>query len=222
MTLRDRVLPPIRAHGERCIVALIVPSSSFSRSRFLPLESQPPGPTTELIDCALQIDFEQKVSALALAGQEPKGERGRPGYVRDAGRVFKKLLNALSARNGPATGCVTTSPSERASARASERARARERERERERERRGVERRGEEGRGGGGGEGERGSAPFIRRTGAILPLSIAKTRSLVTLLLLAARFTRGTRLARPARAQLYGNYIRFYYRTAAYCAPPRD
>lgn len=96
---------------------------------------------------------------------EGGGERFRP---RRAAHVFKKLHDfALSTRNGPAIGCVTTSPPRLS----------------------------------------------IHTDGNSLPLSIVGTRSLVTLLLLAARFIRGTRLARPARAQLYGNYIRFYYPT---------
>lgn len=96
---------------------------------------------------------------------EGGGERFRS---RRAAHVFKKLHDfALSTRNGPATGCVTTSPPRLS----------------------------------------------IHMDGNSLALSIVGTRSLVTLLLLAARFIRGTRLARPARAQLYGNYIRFYYPT---------
>jgi len=65
---------PIYAHGEHCVIAFI---ARFALSPFFSLwlssslffsssaESQPPGRATELIDCALQIDFEQKVNALA-------------------------------------------------------------------------------------------------------------------------------------------------------------
>lgn len=92
-------------HG--CVVASLFLSCSLFSLLSLPTESQPPGRTTELIDCALQIDFEQKVSALSPAENRRGGKRFRP---RRAAHVFKKLYDfALSTRNGPATECVIIS-----------------------------------------------------------------------------------------------------------------
>lgn len=82
MTLRDRVLADIcarwalhsRVYNEVRSVSLSLFLTNTSTSLFFSAESQPPGRATELIDCALQIDFEQKVSTLA--------RRPRRGWAR--------------------------------------------------------------------------------------------------------------------------------------------
>lgn len=81
-------------HRKHCVVAPLSLSLSFFSTLSLATESQPPGRTTELIDCALQIDFEQKVSALSLAGREPKRE-GVSDSVRDAEAASLKSSSTL-------------------------------------------------------------------------------------------------------------------------------
>lgn len=58
--------------------------------------SQPPGRAMELIDCALQIDFEQKVSVRSLVRRPgaPGVKRGRPGVYRAASAARPSLKSS--------------------------------------------------------------------------------------------------------------------------------
>lgn len=96
---------PIYVHGKDCVDAFIAgfalspflsswQSHSFSFSLFLSTESQPPGRATELIDCALQIDFEQKVSALARR-LRTGGERDPSPVPSDAQAASLKSSSTL-------------------------------------------------------------------------------------------------------------------------------
>lgn len=161
-----------------CVCSIL----SFFFSLFLS-ESQPPGQVTELIDCALQIDFEQKVCARRPRTEGRRGEGGGETVLRFRSthkpRVFKKLLDALSARNGPGyRRCVTTSLS----------ARAKE-----------------------GEEEASASSPFIQQDGrnsAVVDRRDTLSRhASPSCGSIHSRNEIGTA---GARAQLYGNYIRFY------------